>query len=163
MGYQTKFTLTQERNHVTDTTFANLILADEEAPYSLNNDGTTRQSSKWYQSDKSICAMSAKHPLTLFKLHGDGEESGDIWDRYYVGGKMVKEIKLEPTLPVPDYDELVSHSGSVKRFWKLPITIAMEAYTAEEGKVLILAAINKFVNSSDDIHISYVPQDVTIL
>lgn len=33
-------------------------------------------------------AFSVEHPMMLFTLHGEGEESGDIWNEYYLAGKV---------------------------------------------------------------------------
>jgi len=34
---------------------------------------------------------SKRHPKVVFKLSGEGEESGDIWTEYYQDGKMQRE------------------------------------------------------------------------
>jgi hypothetical protein len=54
---------------------------------------------KWYEHETDMRVYSLKHPNTLFKLSGEGEESGDIWAEYYLNGKMQKvyaEIVLAP-------------------------------------------------------------------
>jgi hypothetical protein len=32
--------------------------------------------------------VSKQHPDIVFELHGEGEEAGDIWYKYYKNGKM---------------------------------------------------------------------------
>lgn len=57
-------------------------------------------SAKWYEYDEEMTALSEKYPDTLFKLHGDGEETGDTWDVYYLGGKSAE---YRPG-PIPPFD-----------------------------------------------------------
>jgi hypothetical protein len=45
-------------------------------------------SCKWYEHEEDMIAYSKKHPDLVFKLHGEGEESGDIWQKWFVNGKM---------------------------------------------------------------------------
>ncbi len=45
-------------------------------------------SCKWYDHEADMREYSKKHPNTLFKLIGDGEEKGDMWHEYYLNGKM---------------------------------------------------------------------------
>lgn len=42
---------------------------------------------KWYEHDEEMIELSLKFPDTVFCLHGEGEESGDIWNKYYKNGK----------------------------------------------------------------------------
>ena len=42
---------------------------------------------KWYDFDIDMKKLSLKHPNTVFKLNGNGEENGDIWVSYYKNGK----------------------------------------------------------------------------
>lgn len=32
--------------------------------------------------------LSKEFPDVLFKLHGEGEDNEDIWDKYFMNGKM---------------------------------------------------------------------------
>lgn len=46
------------------------------------------ESCKWYDHDRDMRLISQKHPETIFILEGEGEESGDIWKKYYLNGKF---------------------------------------------------------------------------
>lgn len=43
---------------------------------------------KWYDHDEDMKKFSKKYPGTVFVLSGEGEESGDIWKKYYRAGKV---------------------------------------------------------------------------
>lgn len=42
---------------------------------------------KWYESTEDMAKMTLAFPNILFKMHGEGEEAGDLWDCYYKNGK----------------------------------------------------------------------------
>jgi len=42
---------------------------------------------KWYDCEDDMKKISLNHPNTVFKISGEGEESGDIWSRYFKNGK----------------------------------------------------------------------------
>lgn len=143
MGYYTRYTLTQERNLVSPATFAALIAGNEEASYALSSDGSsTGEESKWYRNEEDMCGFSQREPMVLFKLHGEGEEAGDIWDKYFAGGKKVHEVRLVAELPKPDYDVLVPYLGNNLRKFVMDVPIIAEAYSAEEAHGLILSLLS---------------------
>ena len=43
---------------------------------------------KWYSHERNMREHSLKYPDTVFRLDGKGEESGDIWVKYFKNGKM---------------------------------------------------------------------------
>ena len=73
----------------------------EEAKYSLSEGGDTEEGSKWYDHDEEFLDFSKRYPDWLFILSGEGEESGDIWTKYYVNGKK-QEAKAR--IVVDDFD-----------------------------------------------------------
>jgi hypothetical protein len=57
---------------------------------------------KWYSHEEDMKTFSAKHQNTLFKLSGEGEESGDIWIEYHKDGKMQR---TKANIVFDKYDE----------------------------------------------------------
>lgn len=55
--------------------------------YAIGCDGGGGDSCKWYQHADDMEAISLAFPEVLFQLSGNGEESGDIWRKYYFNGK----------------------------------------------------------------------------
>lgn len=41
----------------------------------------------WYDYDLDMLKLSAKYPDYIFELHGNGEETEDLWIHYFVGGR----------------------------------------------------------------------------
>lgn len=57
---------------------------------------------KWYSHKDDMRALSAKFPAYLFTLHGEGEEGGDLWNEYYLGGKVQV---AKAVIAYPPFDE----------------------------------------------------------
>jgi len=50
--------------------------------------GESRDSCKWYDHEVQMRDFSREFPDHLFELNGEGEESYDIWRKYFKNGKM---------------------------------------------------------------------------
>ena len=61
---------------------------NDEVLYGINADGSEAESCKWYKHEHDMRELSSKFPSILFTLHGEGEEPGDIWNKYFLGGQM---------------------------------------------------------------------------
>lgn len=62
----------------------------------------TNDMMKWYDHETEMRKISKEFPHILFKLHGEGEEKGDIWDEYYRAGKMQH---CDAEIVIPPFDE----------------------------------------------------------
>lgn len=74
--------------------------------YAMNYEGggdwSTNDSVKWYDHQEFMKELSKLYPDVLFSLHGEGEESGDIWKKYFKNGKV--QI-TEAVIQLDDFDE----------------------------------------------------------
>lgn len=56
---------------------------------------------KWYQCEDDIAGLSKQFPQCYFKLHGDGEDTFDIWDCYFKDGdKELCPVEIIEPKPV---------------------------------------------------------------
>lgn len=62
--------------------------SNESAEYCLDFEGESEAYAKWYDHNFDMLEFSKKYPDILFKLHGEGERNGDLWDKYFLNGKM---------------------------------------------------------------------------
>ncbi len=49
--------------------------------------GDNAESCKWYSHEDDMRKLSIYFPNVLFTLSGEGEESGDIWEKHFLNGK----------------------------------------------------------------------------
>jgi len=74
----------------------------ENAKFSLDENGNTRESYTWYNYQDDLKEFSKNFPTMIFKLNGEGEENGDIWEAYFKNGKMQL---CEARITFDKYDE----------------------------------------------------------
>lgn len=100
MGYYTihKLAILEGNDHVTD--YENEISLLSEYKNCFDD------AIKWYDHKKNMIEYSKQYPKVVFKLSGEGEESGDIWVEYYQNGKM-QRVKAEIIIPEFDRSKLV--------------------------------------------------------
>ncbi len=110
MGYTTRFTLTQ---------VSNLLYGEkyDEAVEILKNDSDAHEfistmkeegliDGKWYEYNDYMEQFSKIIPETLLKLHGEGEDSSDIWEKYYLRGKEVYSAEAKIVILTPNIEKL---------------------------------------------------------
>jgi len=95
MGYETRY----------DLSVTGVANADEIRQQVIDVSGyeyVLEDGCKWYDHESDVRRVSAAHPDALFELSGEGEESGDIWIKYFKGGKMQE---CRAVIRFDDFDE----------------------------------------------------------
>lgn len=69
--------------------------------YALTEDLYCADHVKWYDHDSDMIEVSKLFPDVLFCLHGEGELNADLWDAYYLDGKMQD---CQATVVYPPFD-----------------------------------------------------------
>lgn len=105
MGYYTQYTLNYTPfSEETQARFKEVYFGEDKVcsiRYAVDENGETLDSVKWYEWEEHMLRISAMLPDLLFTLHGQGEEPGDIWNAYFLGGK----IHWAPAqIVLPDFD-----------------------------------------------------------
>ena len=80
-----------------------VIKDDSDNTYYGVLDGSDR--CKWYSHDEDMRKLSERFPRVLFTLSGEGEESSDIWKKYYLNGKC-QVAKAQITIDKFDPEKL---------------------------------------------------------
>ena len=94
MGYNTRFHLTTTAD--SDPVVAERIRHDIEKVPGWD---PFEDSVKWYEHEKDMQEVSSAWPAVIFTLEGHGEESGDVWVKYFYGGEVQRcktVITFEP-------------------------------------------------------------------
>jgi hypothetical protein len=101
MAYRTYHTISCETNgqehDLTDFLVTDLseISGYGEAQFMGQDDA------KWYDCEQDMIELSAKHPLTIFRVDGDGDGPNDFWVRWFHGGKLIG-LWTAPPFDVPE-------------------------------------------------------------
>ena len=104
MGYYTYYTM--EARNIKDEDQYNTIVEemkkvdlyafddhygvfDSSEYYEVTHDARfdTYDETKWYDHEYDMVKLSKLFPNVIFKLHGDGEEREDMWNKYFQDGK----------------------------------------------------------------------------
>lgn len=107
MGYYTNYRLEWkpepgESNHEVDENVRAYVIKG--LKLYLSDDGKMGNM-KWYDWEDDMRRTSARFPNILFTLHGEGEETGDLWRAYFLNGKRQK-CKAELVYPPFNREEL---------------------------------------------------------
>ena len=108
MGYITTFSL-----EIVDVpelgTYANHEIAEslieKRVVEKLEGWNPFEDSCKWYDWESDLREISETLIGCCFKVHGEGEENGDIWDAYFFNGNC-KVYKAQIMIPPFNYKDL---------------------------------------------------------
>lgn len=93
MGYYTRY----ELKISPESEIIRAVIEDEgDVYYAI---GDYADSYKWYDHEQDMRDLSVRFPDHLFELRGEGEDTGDIWRKYFKNGKMQScfaQITFEP-------------------------------------------------------------------
>jgi len=102
MGYYTKFKITSLTEGITDKEAESLVLDVVNEKYG----DPFEDECKWYNHVEHMKEVSEKNPSIVFKLQGEGEDPGDMWNKYFKNGKM-QVCKVQFIFPPYDESKLV--------------------------------------------------------
>ena len=108
MGYYTDFTITIPEGWTGEKLSSEITNVSD---YNLNDlndfdDGTISLYLRWYDYSEDMHKLSLKYPDTLFTIEGNGEDRGDIWKEYHLGGKSYIDV-INLTFPEFDKNKLI--------------------------------------------------------
>lgn len=99
MGYYTYHTM--EVDNASSEDITNIVESMRKhgiIGYALDEDFNCHDCVKWYDEPEQMTLISLEFPHVHFIVHGEGEESGDIWDHHYLNG-MSQALQAEIRMP----------------------------------------------------------------
>lgn len=84
MGYSTVYSLEiiPDSREAWDT-----VTAHKDISGAVGKNGGGAHACTWYHHEDDMLELSQKFPGVVFKLHGTGDDEGDIWIKYFKNGK----------------------------------------------------------------------------
>lgn len=109
MGYLTTYSFEARKLTEEDRAKLKKTLAEIEYPrfemYNWDNDGDALYAETgeitWHNHTLDMCLFSAEFPTVPMRLHGEGDDRGDVWDEYYLCGQLVDRLEWELVAPPP--------------------------------------------------------------
>lgn len=87
--------LAEDIKGATDLEYVNYHHSPVDGGYHVEADAEA----KWYDCENDMYELSRRWPEVLFDLRGDGEETEDLWEQYWLNGEVQRngiEIKWNP-------------------------------------------------------------------
>lgn len=88
MGYNTKYTISMSGSASSEEEaeiLATPVCEELNVARFVNNDVDEM---KWHDHENDMTALSIKYPHITFTLKKRGEETPDLWNKYFLGGQM---------------------------------------------------------------------------
>lgn len=102
MGYYTNYSIKTHPEEVGEEVTTALTKKDEYFegyPWKFYSESWhCGDSCKWYNHNEDMLKISKQFSDVIIELHGEGEESGDYWYKYYKNGKLIKEKRPDLNL-----------------------------------------------------------------
>jgi hypothetical protein len=100
MGYYTSYTLKADKQEDEIGSYIESgVRPDLKYIFENSYDNEWYGDSRWYEHDAEMCDLSLVFPDVLFTLTGEGEESGDIWRKWYRNGVLLNTWTLDYKMP----------------------------------------------------------------
>lgn len=101
MGYETKYSLIVQTDNceIEDLIIETL---SNISGYHMSDITAYGIEGKWYSHEADMKEISKLNPRVLFELSGEGEESDDMWKKYFKNGKMQT---VRARITYEDFDE----------------------------------------------------------
>jgi hypothetical protein len=103
MGYYTSYSLGVKGIGLNESRMIieDLRNTNDNADFAITEFGETLNGCKWYGHEKEMREFSKEYPDVVFELHGEGEGSGDLWNKYFRNGKCQL---CSAVIVFPEYD-----------------------------------------------------------
>lgn len=92
MGYYTQYTIWAEipgnERDVLRPKIADAMDHVYGGGFEYDGDVEWAINAKWYECDVDMYEMSLVFPSVIFHVHGDGDDSDDLWEAHYHDGSM---------------------------------------------------------------------------
>jgi hypothetical protein len=102
MGYSTDYTLEHDTPD-DELDIKEALLKSDLMDYDIDDLMDNGVTIKWYEHEEEMLRLSYAFPNTIFILHGEGEEQGDVWKKRFINN-TVETVRAEVT--ITDFEEL---------------------------------------------------------